>query len=647
MATGSGYTVGTTTAVTGTITNDDLPSISLAVSPTSVAEDGATNLVYTFTRTGPTASALTINYGIGGTADSSDYTGATPGSSKTITFAAGSSIATLTIDPTADSVVESDETVALTLATGTGYTVGTTPAVTGTITNDDSVVTLARSPETVIEDGIANLVYTFTRTGFIAGALTVNYTVAGTAVLGTDYTGIATPGTTKTVSFAAGAATAIVTVDPTADSVVEVDETVALTLATGTGYTVGTRNAVVGTITNDDSTVTLAVSPPRVTENGSTNLLYTFTRTGFTNNALSVNYSIGGTADGSDYTGATPGIDKTISFAAGATTATLIIDPTADSVDEVDETVAITLATGAGYTVGTAAAVTGVIVNVAPLPSISLAVSPSTVTEDGTANLVYTFTRTGSTTSSFTVKYDLNGSANETDYTGARQGSGQLITFAAGSSTATLTIDPTADTGVEADETILVTLVAEAGYNVITTSAVVGTITNDDVTSAVTATLAANQSSLTLTGKNAINGTGNALNNTIIGNKANNVLDGKEGVDVLTGAEGADTFLFSTAPAYGASTADRITDFNAAQGDILQINKSAFAITSNTNNLTTVVGSTQLTAALSSSSTFAYDSTNGYLYWNQDGIATGFGSGGIFAVLNNRTELNSSSIQFI
>ncbi|MFN6159355.1 MAG: lectin-like protein, partial [Dolichospermum sp.] len=67
-----------------------------------------------------------------------DYTGATPGTGKTITFAAGSSTAILIIDPTADSTVESDETVALTLASGTGYTVGTTTAVTGTILNDDS-----------------------------------------------------------------------------------------------------------------------------------------------------------------------------------------------------------------------------------------------------------------------------------------------------------------------------------------------------------------------------------------------------------------------------------------------------------------------------------------------------------------------------
>ena len=114
------------------------PTITLAVSPSSVLEDGTTNLIYIFTRTGATTNPLTVSYSITGTANSSDYTGATPGTGKTITFAAGSSTAILIIDPTADSTVESDETVALTLASGAGYTVGTTTAVTGTISNDDS-----------------------------------------------------------------------------------------------------------------------------------------------------------------------------------------------------------------------------------------------------------------------------------------------------------------------------------------------------------------------------------------------------------------------------------------------------------------------------------------------------------------------------
>ncbi|MDK2411222.1 Calx-beta domain-containing protein [Aphanizomenon sp. PH219] len=230
-----------------------LPTITLAVSPSSVTEDGTANLIYTFTRTGVTTSALTVYHGIAGTANGSDYTGATPGTGI-ITFAAGASTATLTIDPTADTTVEIDKTVAVTLTTGTGYTVGTTTAVTGTITNDDVVasptITLAVSPSSVTEDGTANFIYTFTRTGLTTGALTVNYGITGTAD-SSDYTG-ATPGTGKTITFAAGASTATLTIDPTVDTTVEIDKTVAVTLATGAGYTVGTTTAVTGTITNDD-----------------------------------------------------------------------------------------------------------------------------------------------------------------------------------------------------------------------------------------------------------------------------------------------------------------------------------------------------------------------------------------------------------
>ncbi|MFM6669150.1 MAG: Calx-beta domain-containing protein, partial [Dolichospermum sp.] len=389
---------------------------------------------------------------------------------------AGSATATLTIDPTADTTIEANETVALTLATGTGYTIGTTTAVTGTITNDDlPSITLAVSPASVTEDGTGNLVYTFSRTGATTSALTVNYSIAGTADA-TDYTG-ATPGTGKTITFAAGSATATLTIDPTADTTIEANETVALTLATGTGYAIGTATAVTGTITNDDfPSITLAVAPASVTEDGTGNLVYTFSRTGATTSALTVNYSIAGTADATDYTGATPGTGKTITFAIGSSTATLTIDPTADTTIEPNETVALTLATGTGYTIGTTTAVTGTITN-DDLPSITLAVAPASVTEDGTGNLVYTFSRTGATTSALTVNYSIAGTADATDYTGATPGTGKTITFAAGSATATLTIDPTADTTIEANETVALTLATGTGYTIGTTTAVTGTIT--------------------------------------------------------------------------------------------------------------------------------------------------------------------------
>lgn len=57
----------------------------------------------------------------------------------------------------------------------------------------------------------------------------------------------------------------------------------------------------------------------------------------------------------------------------------------------------------------------------------------------------------------------------------------------------------------------------------------------DTVQSSVTYTLVNNVENLTLTGTTAINGTGNALNNVIVGNSAINTLNGGAGDDYLNG----------------------------------------------------------------------------------------------------------------
>src|SRR6185503_9695956 len=222
------------------ITNDDT-DVTLAVSPASVSEDGATNLVYTFTRNGVTSSALTVNFSVGGDATfGTDYTqtgaatfGATSG---TVNFGAGNTTATVTIDPTADTTVEGNETAILTVTTGAGYNVASPSQATGTITNDDTDVTLAVSPALVSEDGATNLVYTFTRTGVTTGALTVNFSVGGTASFGVspdDYTQTGATSFTTTsgsVTFSPGSPTATVTVNPETDLTAEADETVIITV---------------------------------------------------------------------------------------------------------------------------------------------------------------------------------------------------------------------------------------------------------------------------------------------------------------------------------------------------------------------------------------------------------------------------------
>jgi hypothetical protein len=202
-------------------------------------------------------------------------------------------------------------------------------------------------------------------------------------------------------------------------------------------------------------------------------------------------------------------------------------------------------------------------------PVITLAVSPASVAEDGTTNLVYTFSRTGPTSSALSVDYTVAGTATlGTDYTGiAATPATKTVSFAAGSATATLTLDPTADTSIEIDETVSLSIVAGTRYIIGTTAAVTGTITNDDVSSLTTYTLTSTQSSLQLLGGKRISGIGNNFNNAIIGNGNNNKLYGLLGADTLTGGGTTDSDVF----AYNSlgesllgtgSSFDLITDFN-------------------------------------------------------------------------------------
>ena len=66
----------------------------------------------------------------------------------------------------------------------------------------------------------------------------------------------------------------------------------------------------------------------------------------------------------------------------------------------------------------------------------------------------------------------------------------------------------------------------------------------DTIRSSVTYTLPANLENLILTGTSAINGTGNALANLLVGNSANNTLAGLGGADVLDGGDGIDTATY-------------------------------------------------------------------------------------------------------
>ncbi|MCP9783493.1 hypothetical protein KBY83_09210 [Cyanobium sp. WKJ7-Wakatipu] len=171
----------------------------------------------------------------------------------------------------------------------------------------------------------------------------------------------------------------------------------------------------------------------------------------------------------------------------------------------------------------------------------------------------------------------------------------------------------------------------------------------DSVESSVSWVLGTNLENLTLTGTTTINGTGNELDNTIIGNSANNILDGGNGgTDLLTGLGGADTFKFSSRPSsFRNSSADHITDFSSVQGDKIMITKSAFGINASTATLSVVSNATALNTALSTASLFVYNTSNGELHWNQNGIIKGAGTGGVLAILDNKATLSAGDLVLV
>ncbi len=110
-------------------------------------------------------------------------------------------------------------------------------------------------------------------------------------------------------------------------------------------------------------------------------------------------------------------------------------------------------------------------------------------------------------------------------------------------------------------------VVANTG-DVVTENANEGT---DTVQSSITYTVGSNVENLTLTGTSAINGTGNTLDNALIGNgvvntltgdAGNDTLDGGAGNDSLVGGTGSDTYLFRRADGM-----DTISDYSTQEGD--------------------------------------------------------------------------------
>ncbi len=468
LATGTGYTVGSPANATATIIDDE-QGVSIAATDAAASETGPDTGTFTITRTGTTAAALTVNVTLGGTAVSGDYASVT----VPVVIAAGSATATRTVTPVDDTLGEPSETVIMTLTTGS-YTIGSPSAATVTIADNDAVVTIAATDANATESATPDTgTFTFTRTGATTAALTVTFAVSGTASAG-DFTSLGT-----SVVIPAGSVNKTLTLTPTNDALNEPNETVIVTVVTAAGYTAGSPSAATVTIVDDEQTVTIAATDANAAESATPDTgTWTVTRTGVTTAALTVNLAVSGTASASDFTS----LGTTVVIPAGAASKTITLTPVNDALNEPNETVIVTLTTGTGYYLG--GTIAGTVTIVDDEQTVSVAATDAAASETGPDNGTFTFTRTGITTNPLTVVFTLGGTAVVSDY-GAITTS---VTISAGAASATVTATPVNDTAYEGSETVIATITANAAYFIGTASATVTIADNDLPTITIAAT---------------------------------------------------------------------------------------------------------------------------------------------------------------
>ncbi len=289
----------------------------------------------------------------------------------TVSFGIGETSKTITIEVAGDASVESDEGFTVTLSSpSTGLVLGTASA-TGSIINDDASVSLAATSATKAEgqSGTTSYTFTATRSGDTSVTHTAAWSVTGSGTnpaVAADFVGNALP--SGTVTFGIGETSKVITIDVLGDASVENIEGFTVTLSSpSAGLVIGTSSAI-GSIINDDASVSLAATSASKAEgqSGTTSYTFTATRSGDTSVTHTAAWSVTGSgtnaAAAADFVGnALP--SGTVTFGIGETSKVITIDVLGDTSVESTEGFTVALSSpSAGLVIGTPSA-TGSIIN--------------------------------------------------------------------------------------------------------------------------------------------------------------------------------------------------------------------------------------------------------------------------------------------
>jgi hypothetical protein len=509
LSNNSNGTTITTATQTGTILNDD-NTLAIAATDADLPEaaNGATrDYTFTVTRNGNTDAATSVDWSVAGigthAADAADFAGSVfP--SGTVNFASGETSQTITITVNGDFNQEADEGFRVTLANASAGTTISTNTADGTIRNDDTGLAITATSTNLAEADTGSVSHTFTvtRTGVTTGTSTVNWALAGTGgnpVNAADFVGGVLP--SGSLSFAPGELSKVITIETLGDTDIESTEGFTITLSGADGNADITTATASGSVIADDIGISISAATASVAEgaDGTSRVLqYTVTRTGDLASNVVIDWAASG-MDAADFAGGTA-LSGSLSFAPNETSKTISLTQIGDNLNEADETLTITLSNPAGNPaqartyLTTPSASTDVLNDDAALAVTADAASQNEGnTADGASTaFTFTVTRSGDLTASTSIDWVLQlaggaGSAAGNDFISGQDLLGSnsglpsgTVTFAAGESTAQITVNVATDNQVEQDESFSIVLQGAGANTELTGTTASATILNDD-----------------------------------------------------------------------------------------------------------------------------------------------------------------------
>lgn len=337
----------------GTITDDDVPALTIANATVTEGNAGTVNAVFTVTLSGTSAEAVSFDYATanGSAAAPADF----QASNGSLSFAPGETVKQVVVQVVSDTVAEFNESFGVNVSNVTGATISDGVAL-GSITDDDTpTISVANATVTEGNSGTTNAVFAVTLSSMSSQIISMSYATAnGSATAPSDY-----QSTSGTLTFNPGETVQQIVVPVVGDTSIETTESFSLNLNAPVNATLADPTAQ-GTITDND-TVTITIGAATVTETNtgtSRDAVFTVTLSGVSGSTVTVDFaSANGSATApADYL-ATSG---TLTFAPGEVSKQMVVQVVGDNAVEANETFSVNLANptnasiaGSGFGLGT------------------------------------------------------------------------------------------------------------------------------------------------------------------------------------------------------------------------------------------------------------------------------------------------------